>query len=63
MMVDASIGQTIARAGREPDERRREVQAWIEVQMRRIDTAAYPGDSPAPKPAAQPDQRLGKGGA
>ncbi len=39
--VDISIGKPIASAGREPDELMREVQAWIEAEMQRLDPDAY----------------------
>ena len=41
-MVDVSIGAPIPSEGREPDEMMREVQAWIEAEMRRLDPEAYP---------------------
>jgi 1-acyl-sn-glycerol-3-phosphate acyltransferase len=40
-VVDISIGQPIPVAGREPDELMREVEAWIEAEMRRLDPEAY----------------------
>jgi 1-acyl-sn-glycerol-3-phosphate acyltransferase len=40
-VVDISIGRPIASAGREPDELMREVEAWIEGEMRRLDPEAY----------------------
>ena len=40
-----SIGPAIASEGRSPDEMMREVEAWIEAEMRRLDPDAYP-----PKP-------------
>ncbi len=40
-VVDVSIGKPIASVGREPKELMREVQAWIEAEMRRIDPQAY----------------------
>ena len=46
-VVDVSIGQPIAAAGREPDELMREVEAWIEAEMRRLDPEAYSGAVPA----------------
>ena len=39
--VEFSIGKPIASAGREPDELMREVEAWIEGEMRRLDPVAY----------------------
>jgi 1-acyl-sn-glycerol-3-phosphate acyltransferase len=41
-IVDVSIGQPIPSEGREADELMREVQAWIESEMRRLDPEAYP---------------------
>jgi 1-acyl-sn-glycerol-3-phosphate acyltransferase len=40
-VVDVSIGQPIPSAGREPVELMREVEAWIEAEMRRLDPEAY----------------------
>ena len=40
-VVDVSIGPAIPSAGRKPDELMREVEAWIEAEMRRLDPAAY----------------------
>ncbi|MDZ4074007.1 MAG: lysophospholipid acyltransferase family protein [Hylemonella sp.] len=40
-VVDVSIGQPIPSAGREPIELMREVEAWIEAEMRRLDPEAY----------------------
>jgi 1-acyl-sn-glycerol-3-phosphate acyltransferase len=40
-VVDVSIGQPIQSAGREPDELLREVEGWIESEMRRLDPEAY----------------------
>ncbi|MFT3718086.1 MAG: lysophospholipid acyltransferase family protein [Pseudorhodoferax sp.] len=42
-VVDISIGRPIPTAGRQADELMREVQAWIEAEMRRLDPEAYPG--------------------
>ena len=39
--VDVSIGKPIASTGREPEELMREVEAWIEAEMRRLDPEAY----------------------
>jgi 1-acyl-sn-glycerol-3-phosphate acyltransferase len=41
--ITVSIGAPMASVGREADELMREVEAWIEAEMRRIDPAAYPG--------------------
>ena len=54
-IVDVSIGRPIPSEGREADELMREVEAWIESEMRRLDPEAYPshasqaaGDEPVP---------------
>lgn len=39
--IDISIGPPIAPEGRAPDELMREVETWIEAEMRRIDPDAY----------------------
>ena len=41
-VVDVSIGKPIPVEGREADELMREVEAWIEGEMRRLDPDAYP---------------------
>ena len=46
--VEFSIGKPIPSVGREPDELMREVEHWIETEMRRLDPSAYP---PAPAQA------------
>jgi 1-acyl-sn-glycerol-3-phosphate acyltransferase len=40
-IVDVSIGKPISSIGRQPDELMREVQDWIESEMRRLDPEAY----------------------
>jgi 1-acyl-sn-glycerol-3-phosphate acyltransferase len=40
-VVDVSIGKPITSQGREPAELMREVEAWIEAEMRRLDPEAY----------------------
>ena len=40
-LVQVSIGKPIPSVGREPKELMREVEAWIEAEMRRIDPEAY----------------------
>ena len=42
-VVDVSIGRPIDSTGREPEELMREVEAWIEAEMRRLDPEAYVG--------------------
>ena len=49
-IVDVSIGRPIPSEGREADELMREVQVWIESEMRRLDPEAYP--------AAQTDEQV-----
>ena len=39
--ITIAIGRPIASAGREPEELMREVEAWIENEMRRLDPQAY----------------------
>jgi 1-acyl-sn-glycerol-3-phosphate acyltransferase len=39
--IDISIGQPIPSEGREPDELMRQVEDWIETEMRRLDPQAY----------------------
>ncbi len=41
-IVDVSIGKPIPSQGRQADELMREVEAWIEAEMRRLDPEAYP---------------------
>ncbi len=40
-VIDVSIGPPIAVNGRDADELMREVESWIEAEMRRIDPGAY----------------------
>ncbi len=40
-VVEVSIGAPIPSVGREPKELMREVEAWIETEMRRLDPEAY----------------------
>jgi 1-acyl-sn-glycerol-3-phosphate acyltransferase len=40
-VVDVSIGRPIPSQGRDPDELMREVEAWIEGEMHRLDPDAY----------------------
>ncbi|PWW43762.1 lysophospholipid acyltransferase family protein [Melaminivora alkalimesophila] len=53
-VVRMSIGAPIASAGRKPDELMREVEAWIEAEMRRLDPEAYPADPAAAAPSGTP---------
>jgi 1-acyl-sn-glycerol-3-phosphate acyltransferase len=49
--VDISIGPPIPVDGREPEELTREIEAWIEAEMRRIDPEAYPAADAPPAPS------------
>ena len=40
-VIDVSVGKPIPSTGRQPDELMREVEAWIEGEMRRLDPEAY----------------------
>jgi 1-acyl-sn-glycerol-3-phosphate acyltransferase len=40
-VIDISIGRPIPSVGREPDELMREIETWIEAEMRRLDPDAY----------------------
>ena len=40
-LVEVSIGKPISSSGREPEELMREVEAWIEAEMHRLDPEAY----------------------
>jgi 1-acyl-sn-glycerol-3-phosphate acyltransferase len=50
-VIDISIGRPIPSVGRQPDELMREVEAWIEAEMRRLDPEAYASPT-APTQAA-----------
>jgi len=55
--IDVVIGRPIAAEGRDPESLMREVETWIEDQMRRIDPEAYAGEpawAPAPAEAGPP---------
>ena len=47
-VIDVSIGEPIDSTGRSADELMREVERWIEAEMRRLDPEAYVGESGAP---------------
>jgi 1-acyl-sn-glycerol-3-phosphate acyltransferase len=53
-VVDISIGPAIPSVGRQPDELMREVEAWIEAEMRRLDPDAYTAGQPTPVFSKQP---------
>jgi 1-acyl-sn-glycerol-3-phosphate acyltransferase len=52
-VVDVSIGKPIPSVGRKPDELMREVEEWIESEMRRLDPQAYPEAAPAASSSAR----------
>jgi 1-acyl-sn-glycerol-3-phosphate acyltransferase len=56
-LIEVSIGKPIPVQGRRPDELMREVEDWIEAEMRRLDPEAYP-DAPA-APAARAARAAG----
>ncbi len=45
-VIDVSIGKPIPSAGRSPEELMREVEDWIETEMRRLDPEAYRASGP-----------------
>ncbi len=47
-VVDISIGPAISSEGRKAEELMREVEDWIESEMRRLDPEAYPAEGPTP---------------
>ncbi len=49
-VVDFSIGPAISSVGRQPDELMREVEDWIEAEMRRLDPEAYSHETRTPAP-------------
>jgi len=51
-VVDVSIGPPIPSLGREADDLMREVEAWIEAEMRRLDPQAYADPAPALAPVS-----------
>jgi 1-acyl-sn-glycerol-3-phosphate acyltransferase len=54
-VIDVSIGPLIPSVGRRPDELMREVEAWIEAEMRRLDPEAYAVlAAPATEPTTTP---------
>jgi 1-acyl-sn-glycerol-3-phosphate acyltransferase len=46
--IEVSIGTPIASVGRQPGELMREVERWIEAEMRRLDPEAYVQDKGSP---------------
>lgn len=53
-VVDISIGKAISSVGRQPDELMREVEDWIEAEMRRLDPEAYTPGQPTPLASTKP---------
>jgi 1-acyl-sn-glycerol-3-phosphate acyltransferase len=53
-LIDVSIGKPIPSVGRDPDELMREVQDWIETEMRRLDPQAYDAAEVLALTASQP---------
>ena len=45
-VIPVSIGRPIVSVGRDPEELMREVEAWIEAEMRRLDPEAYRVSTP-----------------
>ncbi len=54
-IVDISIGPPIATTGRKAHEVMREVETWIETEMRRLDPEAYPTPE-TPRSTVRPSQ-------
>ncbi|MEO6032152.1 MAG: lysophospholipid acyltransferase family protein [Burkholderiaceae bacterium] len=52
-VIDVSVGKPIPSTGRHADELMREVEAWIEAEMRRLDPEAYPDTEAAATAAAR----------
>jgi 1-acyl-sn-glycerol-3-phosphate acyltransferase len=56
-VIDISIGRPMPPAGRQPEDLTRDVEAWIESEMRRLDPQAYAepaGDAPLAASARTP---------
>ncbi len=60
--IDVSIGPPIASAGREPEALMREVETWIEAEMRRLDPEAYAAALPGGAGGADGAGGAGGGG-
>ncbi len=61
-LIEVSIGRPIPAKGRRHDELMREVEGWIEAEMRRLDPDAYPAAGPTAGQAVDPaaaGERLG----
>jgi 1-acyl-sn-glycerol-3-phosphate acyltransferase len=53
-VIDISIGRPIPPAGRTPEDLMREVETWIEAEMRRLDPQAYTAPAGVPAGTSQP---------
>lgn len=53
-VIDLSVGAPIETRGRRPDDVMREVEQWIEAEMRRLDPQAYPRQPTAGRPGDGP---------
>jgi 1-acyl-sn-glycerol-3-phosphate acyltransferase len=53
-VIDVSVGPLLSSVGKRPDALMREVETWIEAEMRRLDPEAYAGEvtHPTAAPAA-----------
>lgn len=51
-VIDVSVGPLLSSVGKRPDALMREVETWIEAEMRRLDPEAYVGEAPRPTLAA-----------
>ena len=60
-VIDVSVGPLLSSVGKRPDVLMREVETWIEAEMRRLDPEAYAGE--APRAAAAPSAALPPGGS
>jgi 1-acyl-sn-glycerol-3-phosphate acyltransferase len=49
-MIEVSIGEPIPSKGRDPAELMKEVESWIESEMRQLDPEAYESAPPAAEP-------------
>ncbi|HEX6362093.1 MAG TPA: lysophospholipid acyltransferase family protein [Albitalea sp.] len=53
-VIDVSIGPVMPSEGREPEALMRDVERWIEGEMRRLDPEAYAGEAPASEAVGRP---------
>jgi 1-acyl-sn-glycerol-3-phosphate acyltransferase len=49
-VIDISIGEPIPTQGRRPDELMKQVETWVETEMRRLDPEAYPAPGASIRP-------------